>query len=212
MRRRTLSSFIVSCSIWFSSLIRRFKFCAQQFLAVMNSPLHGREWNSHKRADALERHIVQKMQSQRHRVISRKTVERFYHLLVSFLLGKRLRQGFNLFEQRLVERHTFTQMRCLALRETQRTMTCYRRQPRREPPWLFDAGQRFEREQKSVLRHIFRIVATNDTARQSHDRWPISEHKLFKRLQIAENRPDHEQFVRRLRLCHRHSTTRRSLV
>src|SRR5437763_8067820 len=111
MRRRTLSSFTISCSIWFSSLIRRFEFRAQQFLAMMNSPLHCREWNSHERADALQRHVVEKMQPQGHCVISRKTVERFYHLLVSFFLGDWLRQCFDFFEQRLVQRDAFTQMR-----------------------------------------------------------------------------------------------------
>src|ERR1700752_274861 len=143
MRRNTLSSFTVSFSIWFS-----FNSLSQQFLAVMNPPLHRRQWNSHKRRNAVQRHPAQKAQSQRHRVIRRKTLERRDHFLVTFLLRQGLRQRLNLFEQRFVERYPFTHLRRFALTKPQSAMTCYRRQPCRKLPWLFDARQRFEGQEQ----------------------------------------------------------------
>src|SRR6185369_6963738 len=139
MRRNTLSSFTVSFSIWFS-----FNFLLQQFLAVMNSPLHRRQRNSHKRRNTIERHLVQKSQPQRHCIIRRKTLERLDHFLVAFLLCERLREGFDIFEQRFVKRHSFLHLRRFALAKPQSAMTRYRRQPRRKLARLLDAWQRFE--------------------------------------------------------------------
>src|SRR4029079_3766259 len=127
MRVNTLSSFTVSFSIWFS-----FDFLLQQFLAVMNPPLHRRQRNSHKRRNAVQGHLVQKTQPQRHRLIRRKTVERRDHFLVTLLLRERLREGLDLLEQRFVECYSLTHVGRFALTNPHRPKTRYRRQPRRK--------------------------------------------------------------------------------
>src|SRR5690349_8649193 len=98
----------------------------------MNAPLHGRERHSHKGGNAVQRHLVEKTQTQWHRIISRQTVERFDHRLISLLLSDRLRECFDLFEQRLVERDPFLQVRRLALAESQSAMARDRREPGRK--------------------------------------------------------------------------------
>src|ERR1044071_3796750 len=110
----------------------------------MNPPLHRRQRNSHKRRNAVQRHLVQKTQPQRHRVIRRKTLERRNHLLVAFLLRERLREGLDLLEQRFVECYSFTRVGRFALAKPQSAMTSYRRQPRRKLARFIDAWQRLE--------------------------------------------------------------------
>src|SRR6185295_9340134 len=185
MRRRTLSSFTVSFSIWFSSLIH---FCSQQFFAVMNSPLHCRQRDSHERGDTVEWHVVEKAQPQRHCVIWWEVVQCFHHLLIPLLIRQRPSERFNLLEERLVERHSLTHVFGFALAEPQRPMPCYRGQPRRKLPRLVDTRQRFEREEQRLLRHILRIVAADDGARESNDGGAIPHDKLLERLQIPQNR------------------------
>src|SRR5215216_111233 len=84
-------------------------------------------------------------------------------------------------------------------------MTRYGRQPRGELARLLDAWQRLESEQQRILRHIFRIIGTHDGSRQPHDGRPVSHDKLLKRIQVAENRRDYKQLVRRLKPFHRYS-------
>src|SRR6185369_16150654 len=119
--------------------------------AVMNSPLHGREWNSHKRSDAIEWHLVEKAESQRHRVVSGKTGQRLYRRFVTFLIRDRPRQGFDLFQQRFVEGHALLRVRCFTLAKSQRSMTRNGRQPCTKLTRLFDTGQCLESEQERVL-------------------------------------------------------------
>src|SRR6185369_13624358 len=117
----------------------------------MNPPLHRRQRKSHKRRNAVQRHLVQKAQSQRHRVIRRKTLERLDHLFITFLLRERPRERPNLFEQRFVECYSLTHLRRFALTKPKSAMTRYRREPRRKLARLLDAWQCLEGEQQRVL-------------------------------------------------------------
>src|ERR1041384_290343 len=105
----------------------------------MNPPLHRRQRNSHKCRNAVQRHLVQKTQPQRHRIIRRKTLERRDHFLVTLLLRGWLREGLDLFEERFVECHSLTHLCSLAFTKPKSAMTSYRRQPRRKLARLLDA-------------------------------------------------------------------------
>src|ERR1700755_1058291 len=113
----------------------------------MNSPLHCREWNSHERGDAIEWHLVEKAQPQRHRVISWKTVEGLYRRFIAFFICDRPRQCFDLFEQRFIQGDTLSYVRRFALTEAQSSVACDGRQPCTKLARLFDPWQRLESEQ-----------------------------------------------------------------
>jgi len=76
-----------------------------------------------------------------------------------------------------------------------------RGQPGGELRWLFNRRQRFEGQQQSLLRDIFGELSPDDCLRGSHYRGPIAQCQLIERVEIAQDRLDHKNFVRLLDAC-----------
>ena len=49
---------------------------------------------------------------------------------------------------------------------------------------------------------ILCVIGADNRSCESHDGRPVAQHELFKRLQVAENRPEYQYFVGRFRPCH----------
>src|SRR4030095_9354047 len=107
----------------------------------MNPPFDSRQRHTHEGGNPCKRHVVKKVQSQRHRIISRQTVQGLDHRLIPFFVGCGLCSGFDLCEQRRLQRHSFIHVRRFTFTKTQSSVTRYRRQPCCKLVWFVNRRQ-----------------------------------------------------------------------
>src|ERR1043165_6784351 len=152
----------------------------------MNAPLDGRERDTKKSCDALERHLVLKAQAKHERVIRRNIFEREPDLFVSSVLVKhRPGERAQLFEKQLVQLQAPIFVGALTFVETQSAMARDGRKPGGKLRRVFNRRQGFEGQQERVLRDIFGLVAPEDSLRRSDGRRAITQSQLIECVKVT---------------------------
>src|SRR5437588_1615354 len=209
MRRKTFKTFTISLSIFSYPSFQvssRFlgKLLSQELFALMQAPFDRAQRHAEKCGNALQRHFVQKPKLQHQSMIGWEAVQGCFQFLIENFVSQRRRQSCQLLYQHFVKSHPLCLEPTLTLADAARAMACDGCEPRRKFSRLFNRRQRFKCQQPRVLGDIFSMLASDDAPSHTRHRSPIPQHQLIKSLQVADNRRDDQDFIRRLSTVVRH--------